>query len=184
MQAERDWKDVDAEVDVVPLDDAPAEQADSSTPVQADVSESTDIQPLEQLEDATSAGNGITDNETSAPPATAQTEAAQQTLKQDLGLATGSDQDSPQVSHSAGPAAQESTSDTREEHAQAVTSPSSNDAVAAKVLEAPGDGDQYANAWVIWVSLFVHMGQHTEALFASSIVTKRLNMITQKLMSL
>lgn len=85
MQAERDWKDFDAEVDVLPLDDPPAEHAGSQTPTShVHPPESEDVQPLEQLEDPTSLGNGITDSDITDSKAAEGTEEGQQAMEQSL----------------------------------------------------------------------------------------------------
>lgn len=146
IQAEGDWKDIDAEVDVLPPGEgAPADVDDSIIPVQVEDPESSDVQPFEQLEDATSAGNGITDNTTASPQATAQAEAEQQTLAQDLGLADAIDYALPEE-HIARPSDLEA-SGSQEQQPKAKMTVSSKEAVLdAEGTEVPAGGESNVNA--------------------------------------
>lgn len=145
VQAERDWKDVNAEVQVLPLDDAPVEHADSTEVHQIDAPESTDVQPFEQLEDPASPGNGITDSETVPPKATAQAEAEQQTLAQDLGLSTGAGEPT-QVSEEHEAEILNTQPDTEHSEKHIEPEASTNAQEGAVVTGGSDERDQFANA--------------------------------------
>lgn len=87
MQAERDWKDLDASVEVVPLNDGAAQgdALERTTPMPIEAPPSQDIDASEQLEDVDGPGNGITDSETGNVRAVIGTESGQQTLEQSMG---------------------------------------------------------------------------------------------------
>jgi len=142
MQAERDWKDIDAEVEVLPVDDNPAAHADSDA---LDGPESTDIEPFEQLEDATAAGNGITDNETVAPDATAQDEAKDQTLARDLGLSTDANETTASEEHISA-TIKDSLDTATTEHLTEAEVPASEQLSASVATQGLAEHDQYANA--------------------------------------
>lgn len=82
LQAERDWKDVDA--DVVHVDEAPVDTAESVAPTQVEAPDSHDIEPAEQLEDSAASGDGITDTDKTEPQAEVDPESGQQSLEEIL----------------------------------------------------------------------------------------------------
>lgn len=91
MQAERDYKDVDADVEVVSLDGPDdhqtnaAEEETTATPTPIEPPVSQDVEASEQLEEVNEAGNGITNSETGNVDVSTDKDPGQQTLEETLG---------------------------------------------------------------------------------------------------
>lgn len=146
MQAERDWKDVDASVEVVPLDDGAAhgDAVEGTTPTPIEAPPSQDIDASEQLEDVDGPGNGIIDSETGNVQADTATESGQQTLEQSMGTSLIVPQS---IQHDAN-SQREDQPDARQDDGFGKGAPSEPAGVPAAGETAPerSEGDKYADA--------------------------------------